>query len=231
MENIKGADKFISENMLFNNISNKVIDSILDDVCFHDVYCDEDLIAHFDCQDGLIIITEGIIKWRVVDVNGDERIVKYFGKSDCFLVDRVLELFEGPQNLDIVRPSKVIYIPQSVLVKVALEAPMFRLNTLGLISKKADEFEARAGKLVNTPVKERMLESIKELVDKFGLNESKHLRLPISKKEMCQLLSASKSSVNRLIQEFQALNLLEFQRNKLLIKDSNKLHNYWELID
>lgn len=231
MENLKGAGKFISDNILFNNISNEIIESILDEVLFHDVYCNEDLLKHFNSQDGIMIITEGIVKWRVIDVNGEERIVKYFGKSDCFLIDRVLELFQGPQNFDIVKPSKVIYIPKSALEKVALKAPMFRLNTLGLISKKADEFEARAGKLVNTPVKERMLESIKELVEKFGVNESKFLRLPISKKELCQLLSASKSSVNRLIQEFQSLGLLEFQRNKLLIKDSTKLQNYWEFID
>ena len=100
-----------------------------------------------------------------------------------------------------------------------------------MVSKKADEFKSRAGKLVNTPVKERMLESIKELMDKFGLNDSKHLRIPMTKKDMCRLLSASKSSVNRLIQEFQANKLMEFQRNKLIIKDIGKIQNYWEVLE
>lgn len=231
MTNLKGADKHISNNILFNNISNKTISEISQKVLFEEVYCDEELIAHFKSNKGIILITEGVVKWRVNDINGEDRIVKYFGKSDCLVIDRVLELFESSQSLDVIKPVKAIYISQELLDFVANEEPFFRINLLGLISKKADEFEARAGKLVNTPVKERMLESIKELVDKFGLSDSKQLRLPLSKKELCQLLSASKSSVNRLIQEFQTLNLIEFNRNRLFIKDNQKLQNYWDLIE
>jgi CRP-like cAMP-binding protein len=231
MSNLKGTEKYISENLLFSNIDNKLIAEVSNMVRYEEIYCDEELFKHFDCQSGVIILTEGVVKWKVIDVNGDERIIKYFGKSDSIVVDRVLELFDGPQTFEIIQPVKAIFLSQEKIEKISNEQPLFRLNLLGMVSKKADEFESRAGKLVNTPVKERMLESIKELMDKFGLNDSKHLRIPMTKKDMCQLLSASKSSVNRLIQEFQANNLMEFQRNKLLIKDIGKIQNYWEVLE
>lgn len=231
MSNLKGTEKYISENLLFNNIDNKLVSEISELVRYEEIYCDEELFSHFDCQSGIIIFTEGVVKWKVIDVNGDERIIKYFGKSDSIVVDRVLDLFDGPQTFEVVQPVKAIYISKDIIEKISDEQPLFRLNLLGMVSRKADEFESRAGKLVNTPVKERMLESIKELIEKFGVNDSKQLRIPMTKKDMCQLLSASKSSVNRLIQEFQTKNLMEFQRNKLLIKDSNKIQNYWEVLE
>ena len=188
----------------------------------------KDLLDEIGSKDGLVYFYDGVCKWRALDVNGNDRIIKYFGANDVMIIDKVLALFNSDQYFEAVKEVQVVFIPSSTMESMMLASPELRMKYLVTVAKKADEFDSRASRLMQNTVRERLGIAIDELTGKFGLDTSNKLKLPFTKKELCHLLSASKSSVNRLLQELNENNAVYFNKNNLYVNNLSYLRSMAE---
>lgn len=206
---------------LFSDLDLNLIDNLCAKIQVVDIEEGKDFFKQTGFKQGIVVILSGGVKWLALDVNGNHRIIKYFGDNDIVVLDKVLQIFEKDQYLESVTDSKYAYIPHEIIDEIGLKDPMFRFRLLTLIAKKADEFDTRVSRLMHNSVRERLGIALVELVNKFGLIDSNQLRLRFTKKELCQFLSASKSSVNRLLLELDQNNAIRFQKDRLFINNMN----------
>ena len=72
-------------------------------------------------------------------------------------------------------------------------------------------------------VKERLAEVIVQLVNDFGLDSDKIMKITITREELANIVGTATESVIRLISEFKSEGILESKGRKLRILNKNKL--------
>ena len=178
---------------------------------------------------GFYCINSGIIKVYKTGMDGKEQIIRFAKPGDIIAYRSVLSNEPACTTEKVLEDCKVCFIPSEILSGLVKSNPNFALELLKLICEELEEANSYITDIAQKTVRERLAEVLLKLVDDFGLDENKYLRISLTREELSNIVGTATESVIRLLSEFKSDNLLDLngRRIKVLsIKGLQKIGNF-----
>ncbi|MGE5421127.1 MAG: Crp/Fnr family transcriptional regulator [Chloroflexota bacterium] len=177
---------------------------------------------------GFYCINDGIIKVFKTGFDGKEQIIRFAKKGDFIAYRSVLSNEPACTSAKVIEECKVCFIPSEILIQLSKVNSTFALELLKLACHELGEANSFITDIAQKTVRERLAEILILLVQEFGLDENKFLRISLTREELANIVGTATESVIRLLSEFKADKMVELNGRKikiLNIKGLEKISN------
>ncbi|HEX2968066.1 MAG TPA: Crp/Fnr family transcriptional regulator [Bacteroidales bacterium] len=166
---------------------------------------------------GFYCINSGIIKVFKTGFDGKEQIIRFAKKGDFIAYRSVLSNEPACTSAKVIEDSQVCFIPSEILIQLTKVNSTFSLELLKLACHELGEANSFITDIAQKTVRERLAEILLLLVHDFGLDETKYLRISLTREELANIVGTATESVIRLLSEFKTDNILELNGRKIKI--------------
>ncbi|OBQ56441.1 Crp/Fnr family transcriptional regulator [Tamlana sp. s12] len=170
----------------------------------------------------MFLIEKGKVKIGYYTAEGDEVVKAVLRKGDVFGEKALLgeeERNEFAQAL--LKDTVVCSMKVSVLHDLMRDNKTFSLKIYKLINFRIRKLERRLQLLLFKDVRTRLMEFLQELCDEYGVCCEKtgtvKISHPYTQKDMASLIGTSRPTINTIMNELRDENLIEFNRNEILV--------------
>lgn len=174
---------------------------------------------------GFYCVNSGIIKVFKTGFDGKEQIIRFAKPGDIIAYRSVLSYEPACTTAKVVEDCQVCFIPSEILVSFIRTNPNFALELMKLACHELGEANSYITDIAQKTVRERLAEVLIQLVDEFGLDDQKNLRISLTREELANIVGTATESVIRLLSEFKSDMLVELNGRKIRILNSKGLEN------
>jgi CRP-like cAMP-binding protein len=177
---------------------------------------------------GFYCINSGIIKVFKTGFDGKEQIIRFAKPGDIIAYRSVLSNEPACTTAKVIEDCQVCFIPTEILISFIKTNPNFALELMKLTCHELGEANSYITDIAQKTVRERLAEVLIHLVEDFGLDEQKYLRISLTREELANIVGTATESVIRLLSEFKSDKFVELTGRKiriLNIKGLEKISN------
>lgn len=177
---------------------------------------------------GFYCVSSGIIKVFKTGFDGKEQIIRFAKPGDIIAYRSVLSNEPACTTAKVIEDCQVCFIPSEILVSLIKTNPNFALELMKLTCHELGEANSYITDIAQKTVRERLAEVLIHLVNDFGLDDQKYLKISLTREELANIVGTATESVIRLLSEFKTDKLVELNGRKiriLNIKGLNKINN------
>lgn len=172
---------------------------------------------------GFYCINSGIIKVFKTGFDGKEQIIRFAKPGDIIAYRSVLSNEPACTTAKVIEDCQVCFIPSEILVSFIRTNPNFALELMKLACHELGEANSYITDIAQKTVRERLAEVLIQLVDEFGLDDQKNLKISLTREELANIVGTATESVIRLLSEFKSDMLVELNGRKIRILNSKGL--------
>ncbi len=180
---------------------------------------------------GFYCINSGIIKVYKTGLDGKEQIIRFAKPGDIIAYRSILSSEPACTTAKAVEDSRVCFIPSEILITLIKQNPGFSLELMKLTCNELGEANSYITDIAQKTVRERLAEVLLKLVEDFGLDDQKYLKISLTREELANIVGTATESVIRLLSEFKADKLVELTGRKIKILNTRgleKISNVFE---
>lgn len=166
---------------------------------------------------GFYCINSGIIKVFKTGFDGKEQIIRFAKRGDFIAYRSVLSNEPACTSAKVIEDSQVCFIPSEILIQLSKVNSTFALELLKLACHELGEANSFITDIAQKTVRERLAEILILLVQDFGLDENKFLKISLTREELANIVGTATESVIRLLSEFKADKMVELNGRKIKI--------------
>lgn len=166
---------------------------------------------------GFYCINSGIIKVYKTGLDGKEQIIRFAKPGDIIAYRSVLSSEPACTTAKAIEESRVCFIPSEILVSFIKANSNFALELMKLTCHELGEANSYITDIAQKTVRERLAEVLLKLVEDFGLDDQKYLKISLTREELANIVGTATESVIRLLSEFKSDNLVELSGRKIKI--------------
>jgi CRP-like cAMP-binding protein len=166
---------------------------------------------------GFYCINSGIIKVYKTGLDGKEQIIRFAKHGEIIAYRSVLSNEPACTTSKVVEDCQVCFIPSEILISFIKTNSNFSLELLKLACHELGEANSYITDIAQKTVRERLAEVLLKLVEDFGLDDQKFLRISLTREELANIVGTATESVIRLLSEFKTDNLVELNGRKIKI--------------
>jgi CRP-like cAMP-binding protein len=166
---------------------------------------------------GFYCINSGIIKVFKTGFDGKEQIIRFAKKGDFIAYRSVLSNEPACTSAKVIEDCQICFIPSEVLIQLSKDNSTFALELLKLACHELGEANSFITDIAQKTVRERLAEILILLVEEFGLDEGKFLKISLTREELANIVGTATESVIRLLSEFKSDKILELNGRKIKI--------------
>jgi CRP/FNR family transcriptional regulator, polysaccharide utilization system transcription regulator len=177
---------------------------------------------------GFYCVNKGIIKVFKTGFDGKEQIIRFAKPGDIIAYRSVLSNEPACTTAKVIQDCQVCFIPTEILISFVKSNPAFALELVKLTCHELGEANSYITDIAQKTVRERLAEVLIQLVNDFGLDEMKYLKITLTREELANIVGTATESVIRLLSEFKSDKLVELNARKiriLNIKGLEKISN------
>lgn len=177
---------------------------------------------------GFYCVNSGIIKVFKTGFDGKEQIIRFAKPGDIIAYRSVLSNEPACTTAKVIEDCQVCFIPTEILISFVKSNSSFALELVKLTCHELGEANSYITDIAQKTVRERLAEVIIQLVNDFGLDEQKFLKISLTREELANIVGTATESVIRLLSEFKTDKLVELSGRKiriLNIKGLEKISN------
>lgn len=179
---------------------------------------------------GFFCINSGIIKVFKTGVDGKEQIIRFARKGEIIAYRSVLSNESACTSAKVIEDCQVCFIPSELLIQFVKTNPAFSFEIVKLTCHELAEANSYITDIAQKTVRERVAEVLIQLVNDFGLDEQKFLRISLTREELANIVGTATESVIRLLSEFKSDRLIELSGRKIRILDLKGLEKISNVI-
>jgi CRP-like cAMP-binding protein len=172
---------------------------------------------------GFYCINRGIIKVFKTGFDGKEQIIRFAKPGDIIAYRSVLSNEPACTTAKVIEDCQVCFIPSEILVSFIRTNPNFALELMKLACHELGEANSYITDIAQKTVRERLAEVLIQLVDEFGLDDQKNLKISLTREELANIVGTATESVIRLLSEFKSDMLVELNGRKIRILNAKGL--------
>lgn len=177
-----------------------------------------EVIFHMgEAGDALYGIKNGRVRTTIISSEGREMTLNLFGPLATFGVVGFLD--GGPRMATAIatEPSEIFRLPRSEFLSFLRIHPEVAVHVIGYLCGKLRAVKERIGETALLPLAAALAHRILTLSEEFGDN------IPSSQEQLASLISASRESVNRQLQDWKKQEIVALRRGGLRILDRARL--------
>lgn len=172
---------------------------------------------------GFFCINQGIIKVFKTGFDGKEQIIRFAKKGDIIAYRSVLSNEPACTSAKVIEDCQVCFIPSEILISFIKTNSTFALDLIRLACHELGEANSFITDIAQKTVRERLAEVLLFLVNEFGLDNDRYLKISLTREELANIVGTATESVIRLLSEFKADKLVELNGRKIRILNSGGL--------
>jgi len=166
---------------------------------------------------GFYCINSGIIKVYKTGLDGKEQIIRFARPGEIIAYRSVLSNEPACTTSKVIEDCQVCFIPSEVLISLIRKNSTFSLELMRLTCHELGEANSYITDIAQKSVRERLAEVLLKLVEDFGLDEQKFLKISLTREELANIVGTATESVIRLLSEFKSDKLVELNGRKIKI--------------
>lgn len=172
---------------------------------------------------GFFCINSGIIKVFKTGFDGKEQIIRFAKKGDIIAYRSVLSNELACTSAKVIEDCQVCFIPSEILISFIKTNSTLALDLIRLACHELGEANSFITDIAQKTVRERLAEVLLFLVNDFGLDNDKYLKISLTREELANIVGTATESVIRLLSEFKSDKLVELNGRKIRILNSKGL--------
>ncbi len=180
---------------------------------------------------GFYCIEKGIIKVYKTGIDGKEQIIRFASRGGIIGFRSVLSREPACTTAEVIEDAITCYIPGETLIHLVKNNGNFSIELMQLTCKELGEANEYITDIAQKTVRERLAEILIHLVDEFGLDERKVLKITLTREELANIVGTATESVIRLLSEFKHDGLIELNGRKVKVLDIQGLMKVGNLFD
>jgi CRP-like cAMP-binding protein len=178
-----------------------------------------------DLADGVFLLAEGRVKLCANTPDGKQAILAFIEPGELFGELSLLGEMEREEHAEAVLASTIVLLPGDELERIMADSSTFTLGVTKLIGWRRKRIERRLKTLLFRSNRERVVHLLLELAEQYGQSTSEGilLTLRLSHQDLASIIGATRETVTVLLGELQLEGLLKVARQRLVIKDMERL--------
>ena len=152
---------------------------------------------------GFYCVQDGIVKIYKTGIDGKEQIIRFAKPGDIIGFRSVLSKELACTTAKVIEDSVLCFIPSENLFQLVKENPAFSMQLMQLTCRELGEANNFITDIAQKTVRERLAEILLILMDTFGLDSDKVLKISLTREEMANMVGTATESVIRLLSEFK----------------------------
>jgi CRP-like cAMP-binding protein len=207
----------IETSSIFKHLTREEIEKINFEKDFR-YYKKGDILYHEGNRiNGFYCINKGIIKVFKTGFDGKEQIIRFAKPGDIIAYRSVLSNEPACTTAKVIEDCQVCFIPTEILILFVKSNPAFALELVKLTCHELGEANSYITDIAQKTVRERLAEVLIHLVNDFGLDDQKYLKISLTREELANIVGTATESVIRLLSEFKSDKLVELNGRKIKI--------------
>jgi CRP-like cAMP-binding protein len=172
---------------------------------------------------GIYCVNSGIIKVFKTGLDGKEQIIRFAKSGEVIAYRSVLSNETACTTSKVIEDCTVCFIPSEILITFIKTNSNFAFELLKLTCEELGEANSYITDIAQKTVRERLAEVLIQLVNDFGLDDQKYLKISLTREELANIVGTATESVIRLLSEFKADKYVELTGRKIRILNSKGL--------
>lgn len=209
----------LESNGIFRNLTTEETDLLNFEKDFRQYKRGDILYREGNRISGFFCINNGIIKVFKTGFDGKEQIIRFARKGDIIAYRSVLSNELACTSAKVIEDCNVCFIPSEILISFIKTNSTFALDLIKLACHELGEANSFITDIAQKTVRERLAEILLLLVNDFGLDNEKYLKISLTREELANIVGTATESVIRLLSEFKADKLVELTGRKIKILD------------
>jgi CRP-like cAMP-binding protein len=160
-----------------------------------------------------------------VTTEGQQVIVRMVNPGDLFGIAKALQRPDYPGTSTAVSDSVALAWPMEAWDGLLARHPSLAVNAMQTMGSRLQEAHTRMRELSTEEVERRVAHTVLRLASQSGKKEGTGIRIdfPVSKQDIAEMTGTTLHTVSRILTAWEAADLVEGGRQKLLVKDPHRL--------
>lgn len=207
----------LESNSIFKHLNKEEVEKINFEKDFRHYKRGDILYQEGNRISGFYCINSGIIKVFKTGVDGKDQVIRFAKTGDIIAYRSVLSNEPACTTAKVIEDCQVCFIPTEILISFVKSNPSFALELVKLTCHELGEANSYITDIAQKTVRERLAEVLIQLINDFGLDEQKFLKISLTREELANIVGTATESVIRLLSEFKTDNLVELSGRKIKI--------------
>ncbi|WMJ76970.1 MULTISPECIES: Crp/Fnr family transcriptional regulator [unclassified Sedimentibacter] len=212
---------------LFKNKSFDEIEALLLKINFREENIAENEIIFSPVQNAnrIGILLSGAVDVQKIFPNGKVVIIERKRDSEVIGESSIFSKYEYyPDNICACKPTKVLFITKSDLLRLFALDSQFMLNFLESTSNSTLMLKHKIGILSLDSIQEKIAGYLVHYLQHESEDKNTNIViLPFSKKAWAEYMDVSRTSLSRELRKLEAQGILSFQKRTITVMDINRL--------
>jgi len=171
------------------------------------------------------VLLHGRLRVTQVTPEGQQVVVRMVNPGDLFGIAKALRRPDYPGTSTAVVDSVALVWPMESWDGLLAQHPGLAVNAMQTMGSRLQEAHTRMRELSTEEVERRVAHAVLRLAQQSGKKEGSGIRIdfPISKQDIAEMTGTTLHTVSRILTAWEAANLVEGGRQKLLVKDPHRL--------
>ena len=210
---------------LFERMADTELDDVLGGAISRRYTAGEVVFEQGQQADHYFVLLHGRLRVTQVTPQGQQVIVRMVNPGDLFGIAKALHRTDYPGTATAVVESIALSWPMSAWSEMLDRHPGFAVNAMQTRGARRQEAHTRRREMATEEVERRVAHAVLRLVQQSGKKEAAGIRIdfPVSKQDIAEMTGTTLHTVSRVLSAWEAAELVEGGRQKLLVREPHKL--------
>lgn len=178
-----------------------------------------------ESREAVFFIQDGTIKTYKVDKDGNEQVMSLLQKGDMFPHIGFFDDSPYPATAEVIQKADLLVMRIDDFDQLLMEKPQIAIKVMKMMGRKILQLQERLQELISSDVFRRVIHMLLRLANEYGekRNDGVYIGLPMTNRDIANMVGTSRESVNRTLNQLRKENLLEIDRKGILIYDLKAL--------
>lgn len=178
-----------------------------------------------DASNCVFLLAAGRVKLTSITPDGKQAILAFIEPGEIFGEMALLAQAEREEYAEAMSASTIVLLEKQALENVINQSPHLALGVTKLIGLRRQRIERRLRSLLFRSNRDRLIQFLLELADRYGeaTPAGLHLAIPLSHQDIASVIGTTRETVTHLLGELQLARMLKVARQKIVVTDPAKL--------
>lgn len=210
---------------LFNELTREELEHLSRITSHHTYEKHTFVFVEGESREAVFFIQGGTIKTYKVDKDGNEQVMSLLQKGDMFPHIGFFDDSPYPATAEVIQKADLLVMRIDDFDQLLMEKPQIAIKVMKMMGRKILQLQERLQELISSDVFRRVIHMLLRLAEEYGekRNDGVYIGLPMTNRDIANMVGTSRESVNRTLNQLRKENLLEIDRKGILIYDLRAL--------